>query len=136
MADKKDDKKKKQLSLKGHPEFDGSTYDSERDKKRLATQLLEVRTLMLDGKWRTLNEIADATSNPPASISARIRDLRKVKFGAYRVDSRIRGPKKGGLFEYRVTKWEGPVEPDHICTCPNCGRKHRRKNPKQGKLAL
>jgi hypothetical protein len=63
-------------------------------------QLAKVRDLMLDGQWRSLIEIAAATDAPQASISARLRDLRKVKFGSYTVERRLLTP---GLYEYRVT---------------------------------
>lgn len=79
--------------------FDGATYDENQDSKRLGKQLLSVRDLMMDGRWRTLRQIADATDKPEASLSARLRDLRKPKFGSYVVQrKRI----DGGLYAYRV----------------------------------
>ena len=63
--------------------FDGKTFDYERDNDRLQQQLGRVRKLMLDGKWRTLEQIEQSTGDPTASISARLRDLRKTKFGAF-----------------------------------------------------
>jgi len=62
-------------------------------------QLAKVRSLMLDGQWRSLIEIAAATESPQASVSARLRDLRKAKFGGYTVERRVLAR---GLFEYRV----------------------------------
>jgi hypothetical protein len=62
-------------------------------------QLTKVRDLMLDGQWRSLIEIAAATGSPQASVSARLRDLRKAKFGGYTVERRLLSP---GLYEYRV----------------------------------
>jgi len=82
--------------------FDGRTYDSSVDKGRLVRQLAKVKRLMLDGEWRTLDEIATEVDSPPASVSARLRDLRKEKFGGYTVDRRRKGPTRG-LFEYRVS---------------------------------
>lgn len=79
--------------------FDGTTYNHARDGKRLSYQLDAVRDLMSDGLWRTLWDIAEETDFPEASISARLRDLRKHKFGGHRVDRRYTG---GGLWEYRV----------------------------------
>jgi hypothetical protein len=82
--------------------FDGETYDPALDKHRLAKQLQAVYNLMHDGGWRTLREIADALSIPEASASARLRDLRKTRFGSHRVERQRRGEEKRGLFEYRV----------------------------------
>jgi DNA-binding IclR family transcriptional regulator len=41
------------------------------------TQLARVQRLMLDNQWRTLDQIAAETGDPPASVSARLRDLRR-----------------------------------------------------------
>jgi len=80
-------------------EFDGDTYSPKRDHDRLNAQLRRVRDLMLDGEWRTLREIAVATGDPEASVSARLRDLRKPKFGHMTVERRYVGD---GLFQYRI----------------------------------
>lgn len=82
------------------PPFDGPCYDHAADHERLTGQILRVFNLMRDGCWRSLGEIAAATGDPHASISAQLRHLRKAKFGGHRVDKRNRG---GGLFEYRLT---------------------------------
>jgi len=82
--------------------FGGSIYEEKHDKSRLLIQLARVKDVMLDGQWRTLDELSAAVSAPPASVSARLRDLRKKKFGSYTVLRRSRGPRKSGLFEYRV----------------------------------
>jgi hypothetical protein len=59
---------------------------------------------MKDGQWRTLEEIAQATGDPQASVSAQLRHLRKNKFGSYIVNKRSRGDREHGLWEYQVTK--------------------------------
>ena len=87
--------------------FDGETYSPSLDKHRLGAQLQAVYGLMRDGAWRTLREISDALSTPErivpeASVSARCRDLRKDRFGAFTVARRRRGEGKRGLFEYRL----------------------------------
>lgn len=79
--------------------FDGRTFDLERDGRRLTTQWERVRDLMLDGQWRTLHQIAQALDVPEASASARLRDLRKPRFGGYRVEHENHG---GGTWRYRV----------------------------------
>ena len=79
--------------------FDGDTFDLERDGQRLRTNLERVASLMGDGQWRTLAEIATATGGSEAGVSARLRDLRKARFGGFTVARRRRD---GGLWEYRV----------------------------------
>jgi hypothetical protein len=80
--------------------FDGSTYRPERDHERLRGQLLRVYQLMADGRWRTLDEIAARAGGSPAAVSARLRDLRKAKYGARLVERQHVG---NGLFQYRVS---------------------------------
>lgn len=82
--------------------FNGPDYEPENDKARLSKQHVRIRELMRDGKWRTLNEIADVTCDPPASISAQLRHLRKQRFGSWIVKKRRRGDRKHGLYEYRL----------------------------------
>jgi hypothetical protein len=82
--------------------FDGDTYEPDKDHVRLRGQNLRVFTLMRDGLWRTLGEISEGTGDPEASVSARLRDFRKKKFGGHTVESRRRGPASDGLWEYRL----------------------------------
>lgn len=91
-----------------HPPFDGVTYDPELDGARLATLLNRVSALMGDGQWRTLAEIVAQVGGTEPSVSARLRDLRKPKFGGYTVDRRRRGAAERGIHEYRL----GRAEPD------------------------
>ena len=79
--------------------FDGDTYLPELDETRLTTQLVSVRDLMVDGKWRTLPMIASTVEASEASVSARLRDLRKPRFGAWIVERRR---VTVGINEYRV----------------------------------
>ena len=84
------------------PRFNGPVYDPAADKDRLTRQIGRVYQRMIDGRWRTLEEIAQLTGDPESSISAQLRHLRKPKFGSYRVFRRPRGDRSHGLFEYRV----------------------------------
>lgn len=84
------------------PDFDGETYDHDLDWFRLGDQLHRTADVMRDRKWRTLEEIQYVTGDMTQSISARLRDLRKVKFGRHSVLRRRRGEPKAGLWEYRV----------------------------------
>ena len=81
------------------PDFDGETYERARDHARLNAQLARVLTVLKDGQWHTLAGLSAQTGDPEASISARVRDLRKEKFGGYVVERRY---VESGLFEYRL----------------------------------
>ena len=82
--------------------FEGQTYNPEHDGARLGTQLERVKGLMSDTLWRTLSEIRSQTGGSEAGISARLRDLRKEKFGGHTVLRRRRGAPSQGLWEYRL----------------------------------
>lgn len=61
-----------------------------------------VRAFMSDGSWRDLEEIVEACGGTAASVSARLRDLRKEKFGSHTVNTmRVGGP-KDGYWMYQV----------------------------------
>lgn len=79
--------------------FGGETFVPRLDEARLTGQLRRVRDLMSDGLWRSLSEIAEKAECSEASASARLRDLRKPKFGFFTVDRKRIGP---GLFSYRL----------------------------------
>lgn len=88
---------------KAEPSLDGATFVPSKDAKRLGAQLRAVFLLMKDGRWRTLQEICDETCYPStAAISARLRDLRKERFGGHMVE-RGRGV-VDGVWIYRVTE--------------------------------
>jgi hypothetical protein len=89
------------------PAFDGEVYDPAQDDKRLRNQLGKIFECMMDGRWRTLQEIELETKQPPASISAQLRHLRKPRFGSYVVEKRPRGERETGLFEYRLLAADG-----------------------------
>lgn len=72
--------------MNGVMHFDGRTFNQEIDGKRLTDQFGKVFELMKDGIWRSLREIAEATGFPESSISARLRDFRKPKFGGHTVN--------------------------------------------------
>lgn len=79
--------------------FDGQTYSPQRDYIRLNGQLAKVFELMKDGRSRTLSEIQDQVCGSEAAVSARLRDLRKDKYGGHDVQ---RVNVSGGLFRYRL----------------------------------
>lgn len=81
--------------------FDGKTYDTARDGERLSTLFQHVRDIMLDGRWHTIGELAHRTGGSETSVSARIRDLRKQRFGAFEIERDYRGH---GIWAYRVAR--------------------------------
>ena len=91
------------------PDFDGRTYEPAKDRKRLTGQLARVREIMSDGGWYNLSYLAICTRGTEASVSARIRDLRKPKFGSHIIDRRRVGD--SGLFQYRLVAGKNWVVP-------------------------
>lgn len=80
--------------------FGGATFNESQDGARLRTQLARVGSVVADGRWHTLAELASACGGSETAISARLRDFRKPKFGGYVVErQRVRG----GLWQYRVS---------------------------------
>jgi hypothetical protein len=71
------------------------------DAPRLTKQLEAVRRVMEGGEWWTLEQLAEQANCTTQSASARVRDLRKVKFGAHCIE-RKGVPGKRGLFLYRM----------------------------------
>ena len=85
------------------PHFDGITYSPEFDYTRLGAQLRRVFDVVRSGRWYTLSELSNLTGDrSEAAISARLRDLRKPKFGGFEVERRRRGDPKLGIWEYRL----------------------------------
>jgi hypothetical protein len=71
------------------------------DHGRLAQQRVAVWNFMESGGWHTLAEISAATGAPEASVSARLRDLRKLRFGQHLVEREyVEGSR--GLYQYRL----------------------------------
>lgn len=81
------------------PEFDGKTYEPARDRVRLSGSLLRIFQAMRDGDWWTLPELARVGRCSVAAASARVRDLRKPKFGGHEVERRYEGE---GVWKYRL----------------------------------
>lgn len=79
--------------------FGGSTYNPERDFERLSGLLSKVYDLMSDGVERSLKQIANATGGTEASVSARLRDLRKEQYGSHVVERRH---VENGFYLYRL----------------------------------
>lgn len=90
--------------------FDGATYSRQLDGERLKSQLIRVKDLMRDGRYRTLGTImviVGGTSE--AGVSARLRDLRKPKFGGYLIEKK-RLVDAAGTWMYRMLLQRGTQE--------------------------
>lgn len=64
-------------------------------------QMQRVYDAMKDKRWRTLWQIEALTGDPQASISARLRDLKKL---GYSIKKRKRDNPYLGVFEYRMER--------------------------------
>jgi hypothetical protein len=95
------------------PHFDGETYDPALDHRRLTGQLERVYRWLAEAHpaWVTAAELGEKTGDPTPSVQARLRDLRKEKFGAFDVESRRRGDGLAGVWEYRLTGERGSGTP-------------------------
>ena len=95
------------FSEDGQPNLDGPrdglTFDPYLDEDRLNKQMRRVFAAVRDGHWYTLREIADRTGDPEASVSARLRDFRKPKFGGLILNRRRVGEE---LFAYQLAQSE------------------------------
>lgn len=101
----------------------GPLFDWALDHRRIETQLDRIRDMMMDKKWRTVEEISAiletrfGTKFPAPSVQADLRHLRKAQFGGYHVLRRRRSD--GALFEYAVH--------DLTCHCLDCLSELQRK---------
>jgi hypothetical protein len=89
--------------------FDGDTFDPERDGVRLTKQHRDVWRYMQDERWHTLSAVSHGTGHPEASVSARLRDLRKRRFGGHTVERRY---VTHGIWAYRLVS-----NPDVSVSC-------------------
>ena len=81
-------------------DFDGETYDKNRDQVRLSRQIDKVQQFLEGNDYVTLDEISAATGiKNISSISARIRDLRKDRHGNRVVDRKYISD---GLYIYKL----------------------------------
>jgi hypothetical protein len=83
---------------------DGTTYDPSLDRERLNRQARlvydQLERYARIGQWLTLGELQTITRQPQASISARLRDLRKPRFGGLTIERRRRLHAGPGVWEY------------------------------------
>lgn len=97
------------------PAIDGDTFEPALDEVRLVGQFALIwdvferaRRGLVRSEWVTLGEIRNIVSAyhrvtiSEASISARLRDFRKARYGGHHIERRRRGNPKAGLHEYRL----------------------------------
>lgn len=105
----------------GKGRFSGAVYDDQQDHARLTEQLTQVYDLMRDGQWRTPEQVAEAIGAKNVnSVSAQLRNLRKVAFGGWHFTENPNGHlvarrfKRGvrGYSEYQLilAKYFQPVD--------------------------
>jgi hypothetical protein len=61
----------------------------------------EIKRVMANGNWYSLDEIKAAINHYGDGVSARIRDLRKPRYGGHQVDIRRRSSRPL-IYEYRL----------------------------------
>ena len=90
-------------------QFHGSDYVPKEDQTRLTGQIMRLYDLLKEGNWLTLSEMENELNkrhpnhrHPQASLSAQIRNLRRVEFGSHVIIKQTRGDRSRGLFEYRL----------------------------------
>ena len=83
-------------------DFDGVEYKPSLDRDRLTGQLLDVFDFMSDQDWHTLRDIEEGTGHTTASISAQLRNLRKLRYGSHVVERKRSQFKESGLYFYRL----------------------------------
>ena len=98
----------KQFQPNAH--FDGPEYTPTFDQERLTGQIRRVFNFMRNEQWYSLDEIAGATGDSHASISAQLRHLRKEKFGSHTVEKKRVGNPNHGFYQYRLIVNYGGVE--------------------------
>lgn len=87
------------ISQNAQEPFDGVTYQ-DKDYTRLSGQLLRVFEVMKDGRWYGASQLCELANVSPLSITARIRDLRKDRFGKHAIETKRANDT--GLFLYRL----------------------------------
>jgi len=83
--------------------FNGSDYLPKRDDLRLLAQRDRVLKVMQTGLRFTLRRLEEITGDPPASISAQLRHLRKPRHGSHDIRKDY---VNNGLYEYWLVQDE------------------------------
>lgn len=71
------------------------------EAKRMTGQRAKVFNIMLDGEWRTLQNIIDlGVESPPQSVAIYLRSFRELRYGGYKVEKKKMNGTR--LFAYRL----------------------------------
>lgn len=79
--------------------FSGKPVKTVDDHERLEKSYKRILRIMSDGKWRTVDEIYQLTGIMHTSISAHLRNFRKIGFGSHTVIPRERAHR---FYEFQV----------------------------------
>lgn len=90
-----------QMSLYDQAKYAAVLPDDEDTISRSARQRFAVLQAMRIERWWTLEQLARYVEAPIQSVSARVRDLRKAKYGGHVVTKRF---VRKGVWEYRLVK--------------------------------
>ena len=82
------------------PKYVGETYAKHLDETRLDTQIAKVYRMMKRSSWTSLAVLSTQCDCSEASVSARLRDLRKPQWGGHDIDKKRM---EGGLWAYKMT---------------------------------
>ena len=93
------------------PTFDGETYSPAQDGPRLSGQLARVQAAMSQGGWWTLAELSAAAGGAEASVSARLRDLRKARNGSWVIERKRATDLGPGVWLYQMSA-PAPTHPE------------------------
>lgn len=99
--------------------FDGPDVTTA-DAVRLEGQLGRVFDYMKDGIWRSLDNIATHVQGSEAGVSARLRDLRKPRFGAHTVERSRFGPASGIWYYRLIPRASGTSKLPANAVAPGC----------------
>ena len=74
------------------PEFGGKTFDAKRDGAALRSDLDAVKDVLMNTlEWLSLPEIAERAGVKEGSVGSRVRDLRKLRHGNYKIPTKVVG---------------------------------------------
>ena len=82
-------------------QFDGATYEPDKDQKRLGTLLIRVYNVLKDGQPHTLPELVLKCGGSETGVSSKLRDLRKARFGGHTIEATR---KHGGTWTYKLLR--------------------------------
>ena len=80
----------------------GTTFNEALDGKRVRTQMQVIRDYMLNHDYVTLFDIERDLHYPTSSISAQLRNLKKIQFGEHILEKRRVSIDNAGTWVYKL----------------------------------